>query len=84
MRDYRKPNKARANEAYLKSLGIQKNSNPYKEEIIDKNKLFLLVCEGENTEPGYFEGFPVPTKMILIEGGCEFSKNCTGRLRPLP
>lgn len=70
MRDYRKPSKARANEAYLKSIGIEKDSNPYKEEVIDKNKLFLLVCEGENTEPGYFEGFPVPTKMILIEGGC--------------
>jgi hypothetical protein len=41
MRDYRKPNKARANEAYVKSLGIEKDSNPYKEEIIEKNKLFL-------------------------------------------
>jgi hypothetical protein len=69
MIDYRKPNKARANEAYLKSLGIEKNSNPYQEETIDQNKLFLLVCEGENTEPGYFAGFPVPSKTILIEGG---------------
>jgi hypothetical protein len=69
MRDYRKPGKAQANEAYLKSLGIEKDSNPYKEETIEKNKLFLLVCEGENTEPGYFEGFPVPTKTILIKGG---------------
>src|SRR5579872_6040604 len=70
MIDYRKPNKARANEVYLRSLGIQKDSNPYREETIDKNKLFLLVCEGLNTEPGYFEGFPVPTKKVLIEGGC--------------
>jgi hypothetical protein len=69
MRDYRKPSKASANEAYLKTIGFVKDASPYQEETIDKNKLFLLVCEGENTEPGYFEGFPVPTKQVLIDGG---------------
>lgn len=29
---------------------------------------FLIVCEGEKTEPLYFEGFRVPTVHIEIEG----------------
>jgi hypothetical protein len=70
MIDYKKPLKAKANEDYLRTLGIKKEVSPYKEEVIEQKKLFLIICEGENTEPGYFEGFPVPTKTVLIEGGC--------------
>ena len=70
MIDYRKPLKAKANEAYLQQRGISKQDNPYQEQIIDQKKLFLIICEGDNTEKGYFEGFPVPTKNVIVEGGC--------------
>lgn len=66
--DYRKPSKEQANEAYLRAKGIQ-NGNPYREELFELDKSFLIICEGENTEPAYFRGFPVPTKTVLIEGG---------------
>ncbi len=29
---------------------------------------FLIICEGERTEPGYFKCFPVPSKDIVIIG----------------
>ncbi|HBC42890.1 MAG TPA: abortive phage infection protein [Pseudanabaena sp.] len=29
---------------------------------------FLIVCEGEKTEPKYFEGFPVPKDVVDIRG----------------
>lgn len=66
---YTKPNKLRANEEYLRRNGIEKGK-PYIEEKLDVKKTFLIICEGENTEPCYFQGFPVPTKTVLIEGGC--------------
>lgn len=71
--DYRKPSKTKANEAYLRNMAIQK-VRPYREEQIDPKKTFLIICEGENTEPAYFRGFPVATKTVIIEGGCN-SKN---------
>ena len=67
--DYRKPSKQQANEAFLRQMGSANNSNPYEEEQKEQKKLFLIVCEGKNTEPYYFESFPVPTKTVLIEGG---------------
>lgn len=70
MNDLRKPGKGRANEIFLRKLGISKNVAPYNEEKIEQKKLFLIICEGENTEPCYFKSFPVPTKTVLIEGGC--------------
>lgn len=33
--------------------------NPYKLEFRSKAKSFLIICEGENTEPEYFKSFPV-------------------------
>lgn len=66
--DYRKPSKAKANEDFLRKWGIQ-IGKPYDEETIDINKTFLIICEGENTEPLYVKGFPVPSKKVLIEGG---------------
>lgn len=70
MIDYRKPSKAKANEEFLRQQGLQKEVNPYTEESINQKKLFLIICEGKNTEPIYFESFPVPTKTVLVEGGC--------------
>jgi hypothetical protein len=31
-------------------------------------KVFLIVCEGEKTEPSYFKGFPVPQEIVDVEG----------------
>lgn len=57
------------NEAFLRGMGFP-NNTPYAEETIKKKKTFLIICEGENTEPCYFEGFPVPSKSVVIERGC--------------
>jgi hypothetical protein len=67
--DYKKPSKERANEAYLQQIGIIKDANPYEEEQDEQKKLFLIVCEGKNTEPKYFESFPIPSKTVITEGG---------------
>jgi len=67
--DYNKPSKERANEAYLRQNCIVRDAAPYEEEQEEQKKLFLIVCEGENTEPKYFEAFPVPSKTVLTEGG---------------
>ncbi|MEO5912100.1 MAG: RloB family protein [Pelobium sp.] len=64
-----KLSKEQANEAYLRSIGFVKNK-AYQENRIEQKKTFLIICEGENTEPLYFEGFPVPSKSVIIEGGC--------------
>ena len=66
---YKIPGKEKRNEDFLRSTGINLQANPYNEEKLIPKKLFLIICEGQNTEPKYFEGFPVPTKTILIEGG---------------
>jgi hypothetical protein len=65
---YTKPSKQRANEAYLKANGYV-IGKPYEEEQVDQNKQFLIICEGLNTEPRYFEGFRIPGKTVIIEGG---------------
>jgi RloB-like protein len=66
--DYRKPSKAAANEDFMRAMGMI-IGEPYKEEAIEQKKTFLIVCEGANTEPLYFEGFPVPSKTVVTEGG---------------
>jgi hypothetical protein len=66
--DYRKPSKVAANEAFLRSMSID-IGQPYQENTIEQKKTFLIVCEGLNTEPYYFEGFPVPSKTVVTEGG---------------
>lgn len=70
---YNKPSKAQANEAYLRSINFVVG-NAYAEEKVDQKKTFLIICEGENTEPFYFDGFPVPSKTVLTIGG-KNSKN---------
>lgn len=62
-----------ANEAFLRGQSFVAG-NPYKEGTLELKKTFLIICEGENTEPLYFKGFPVPSKMVVTEGGCK-SKN---------
>jgi hypothetical protein len=66
---YRKPTKAEKDEAYLLSIGRPKES-PYQEDRLELKKTFLIICEGENTEPLYFKRFPAPSNVVLIEGGC--------------
>jgi hypothetical protein len=57
------------NEAFLRSINFVPNT-AYVEEKIEKKKTFLIICEGKNTEPSYFEAFPVPSKSVIIERGC--------------
>ncbi len=66
--DYRKPSKSEANEAFLRAMSMT-IGQPYLENTIEPKKAFLIVCEGENTEPFYFEGFPVPSTTVVTEGG---------------
>jgi hypothetical protein len=73
MMDYRKPSKEKANEEFLRRNGIEKGK-AYREERLEVNKTFLIVCEGENTEPSYFKSFPVPSNTVVILGG-QNSKN---------
>ena len=41
---------------------------PYKTASIEKEKSFLIICEGENTEPEYFKSFPVKTANVNSYG----------------
>lgn len=74
------PNQSKVdrNREYLDTLrGVNpfNVTNPYEEESIDQNKKFLIICEGKNTEPSYFNNFPVVNKEILtIIGGYGGSK----------
>ena len=70
---YNKPGKAEANAAYLRSINFA-GGQAYNEEKLAPNKTFLIICEGQNTEPSYFDGFPVPSKTVLTLGG-KNSKN---------
>lgn len=67
--DYNKPSKQKANEYFLRQHG-KVWGNPYREDQLDVKKTFLIICEGENTEPEYFRKFPVPTKTVDIKRGC--------------
>jgi hypothetical protein len=60
--------KEERNRVFMAKLGFSKGE-PYIEEKLDQKKTFLIICEGENTEPLYFEGFPVPSKTIITQGG---------------
>lgn len=47
------------------------NSRGYSDRKINNREVkqrFLIVCEGEKTEPKYFEGFRVPKTVIDIQG----------------
>lgn len=42
---------------------VKTREKPYKSNTIEKQKSFLIVCEGE-TEEFYFKSFPVPTAIV--------------------
>jgi len=65
---YQKPNKTQRNAEYLKSIGFV-SQQAYQEESILPLKMFLIICEGLNTEPLYFDSFPVPSKSVITMGG---------------
>lgn len=67
--DYKKPSKNNANEAFMRQNGITRKADIY-EESFEIRKSFLIICEGQNTEPLYFKGFRLPNNEVLIEGGC--------------
>ena len=46
----------------------QIKKRPYKIESEEKEKTFLIICEGQNTEPEYFESFPVRTAEVVSYG----------------
>ncbi|GAB3427929.1 RloB family protein [Niabella aquatica] len=69
MSDFRRPSKTERNLHYLRSIGLGIQQNPYLEDRFQKAKLFLIICEGLNTEPEYFRSFRVPGKTVIIEGG---------------
>lgn len=48
----------------------KRNAHSYvrQQKSRELRKRFLLVCEGEKTEPNYFEGFRVPREIIEIKG----------------
>ena len=53
------------------------NQHGYKHRNVDTRKIrerFLIVCEGERTEPNYFECFRVPKSVIDIDvRGCGYN-----------
>ena len=46
-----------------------KFNQPYQEGTIPSNKLFLIVCEGRNTEVEYLRCIPAPNADVIVEGG---------------
>jgi len=47
------------------------NSRGYSQRKVDTREVkqtFLIVCEGEKTEPNYFKSFRVPTVVIEVKG----------------
>ena len=58
----------KSDEGKFWTLRVSK-SKGYKKPTFDVAKTFLIVCEGKNTEPKYFESFPVVTADIKTEGG---------------
>lgn len=60
--------KEERNKAFMASMGFSVGT-AYEEEKIEQKKQFLIICEGENTEPLYFDCFPVPSKAVVTLGG---------------
>jgi RloB-like protein len=47
------------------------NSRGYSDRVIDTREVkqrFIIVCEGEKTEPNYFKIFRVPKVVIEVQG----------------
>lgn len=43
-------------------------TQPYNIEISEPKKVFLIICEGQNTEPEYFKSFPLVTARVESYG----------------
>jgi RloB-like protein len=44
------------------------NKAPYRENSKEQAKVFLIICEGENTEPLYFKSFPLGNAKVECYG----------------
>lgn len=44
------------------------NQSPYAQESRALRKVFLIICEGENTEPSYFKSFPLGNAEVKSYG----------------
>jgi RloB-like protein len=44
------------------------DKKPYRENSKEQAKVFLIICEGENTEPLYFKSFPVGNAKVECYG----------------
>jgi hypothetical protein len=42
-----------------------------KQDIREVKERFLIVCEGEKTEPYYFSSFRVPKAVVAVRGGAK-------------
>ena len=54
----------------------KKTSRGYSPRKVNTKKIiqrFLIVCEGEKTEPNYFRGFRIPTTVIIDIKGLGFN-----------
>lgn len=49
-----------------KKSSSRRNIDYYKRKVKNR-RWFLIVCEGEKTEPNYFKSFPVDTKVIKLD-----------------
>jgi hypothetical protein len=48
---------------------LRKQKRPYMQRPIDRidvRQRFLIVCEGEKTEPNYFKSFPIPPESVVV------------------
>jgi len=50
-----------------KNSSRKKSIKDYNERNVKNRRWFLIVCEGEKTEPNYFRKFPVDTKVIKLD-----------------
>jgi hypothetical protein len=50
-----------------KSSSRKKSLDDYNNRKVTNRRWFLIVCEGEKTEPNYFRSFPVDRKLIKLD-----------------
>lgn len=50
-----------------KKSSTKKSFDYYNKRKVENRRWFLIVCEGEKTEPHYFKSFPVDRKVIKVD-----------------
>ncbi len=50
-----------------KKSSSRRTNIDYYNRKVKTRRWFLIVCEGEKTEPNYFRSFPVDTKVIKLD-----------------